>query len=198
MRCLGDLPFWSAYSLFVLFLGHLHQTASLGSSPRLFPLWTVLNVLMYALIGLLSIMSLVSYTEPSTRDIAGELVQYIMGAGYITLLGLLMRHSRLLHQIIQPSMFLLPSGLLQVLMRLTALVAFVLLVQAVSFILTATRLSHAILRAHYGCKSICLADFASSAGLELIPSYLAMFHLRAFKYEFLVSQRQIQFPMVES
>mmetsp|Transcript_13188 Transcript_13188/g.42980 ORF Transcript_13188/g.42980 Transcript_13188/m.42980 type:complete len:335 (-) Transcript_13188:119-1123(-) len=182
MRCLGDLPFWSAYSLFVLFMGHLHQTAALGTSPRLFPLWTVVNVFMYTVAILLSIFSMASYSQSGTRDIAGEMVQYLIGAGYITLLGLLIHHSWLLHQTIQPSIILVPSELLQVLTRLTSFVAFLLLVQATYFILTATKLPSSS-HVHYGCKSVCLADFASSAGLELMPSYLAMFHLRAFKHE---------------
>ena len=183
MRSLADLPFWSAYSLFVLFLGHLHQTASLGTSSRLFPLWAFLNVFMYALILLLSITLLISYTQSDTRNFAGELVQYIMGAGYIGLLGLLIQHSWLLHRTIRPFLTLLPSGLFQGLVRLTVLIALLLIVQAASFILVATKLSYGLHHAPCACGSMCLADFVSSAGLELIPSYLAMYHLHAFKYE---------------
>mmetsp|Transcript_14087 Transcript_14087/g.42604 ORF Transcript_14087/g.42604 Transcript_14087/m.42604 type:complete len:334 (+) Transcript_14087:81-1082(+) len=176
LRCLGDLPFWSAYALFVLFLGHLHRAANFGTS-RLFPAWIVLNVVVYAAVLLLSIAAIAS----SSQDVAGELVQFVLSVAYFSLLCLLAYHSFWLHRAIQPSLSLLPAGLLRVLTRLTTFVACLLAFQAASFLLTATGLSYAL--SHYGCGAICVADFATSVGLELVPSYVAMFYLRAFKYE---------------
>lgn len=162
VRIFGDVPYFAAYLLFVLFLGHLAKTAQ-GLASNLFLVWGLGSGFV------VSLMVSLAFFAPS-----GSL--YTLSAAYVITLGLLVRNATSLLRVIKPSSFLVPSRLIPLLTRLCWLTGIVFLCQALHF-------SAAQFLPVQKCERICIFDFTTALLFQLLPTYLAMIYLHAFKFD---------------
>lgn len=180
LRALADLPFCSAYFLFVFFLGHLSYTASgvSGSSfLRLFPVFALSNALFYLCVLAVTGVCLALGDTPGAET-AGNAVLYIMGSAYVLAVVLLLYYSRRLRAIIRPSLFLVPAGLMTLLNRLCVLLGCVFVAQAAHFFAAASGATDIFIRRAIKCEDVCVTDFVFNILFELAPSIVGMFLLQ--------------------
>jgi len=188
IRSLADLPFWSAYILFSLFLGHLVQTAR-GGLPLLFPLFLLSNACAYCACGALALFCLSAQrafaADPNRANAAGRAgllgngVLWCQAAAYACTLAVLVHSHGRLRALIRPSLNMAPPGLLPLLDRLCGLLGVVCLIQCGHFAFAAAGVLDAALGHKVGCENTCFADFGLNLFLELLPSATGLFLLRA-------------------
>jgi len=176
LRGLADVPFCSAYFLFVMFIGYLSYTASGQTFPRLLPVIGIANGVFYAVVLALAIKCLTA--DPAHAGAYGRSLFYLIAASYASFSALLLRFNRSLHEMLHDSSFLVPPTLRRLFDRMCLLLGAVFLGQTVHFFAWATPAFEAFFAGPMSCHGICTADFVLNVLLEFLPCLVGFFLLR--------------------
>lgn len=174
LQCIGDLPFFSSFLLFVLFLGHVNANAA-GSSPRrLVPVWAISNGLLYLTVGIFGFIK-GNETNVALRS---------LGIAYALSLLLLLHNRRTLLKILDPTIYQLPDDLLPCINRLSALLALVFVAQCTRWFVDGFKNFNPApkIDQNIDCDQTCVVDFFFAFFLELTPTYVGMFYLGMFSF----------------